>query len=208
MRFSFYGFGFDWLNFKIKTLGSGTLDRDSVRSFWIVIMIDIISLTTKEFRSRLFCVSRYCCAGACGFQCQCWELWAEQARSLLQRRVTPGVARPGQQRWSPVTAREQRLGTLLPASYGVSAGLRDPELILVISEELTMWKSSWISSWYKNWQLFTDAIIVWVAILWKKENFPNKSLLRVCRAGKVCCKISSSVTCVFHLVAWALMKWK
>ena len=58
----------------LKTLGSGTSDRDSVRSFWIDIMIDIISLTTKEFRSRLFCVSRYCCAGACGFQCQCWEL--------------------------------------------------------------------------------------------------------------------------------------
>ena len=121
-----------YVKIKSQTLGFGDLYRDSVRSFGI----GIISLTAKEFRSRLFCVSRYCCAGACGFQC--WELWAEQARSLLQRRVTPGVARPGQQRWSPVTAREQRLGTLLPASYGASAGLREPELILVISEELTL----------------------------------------------------------------------
>ena len=156
-----------------------------------------------DIRSRLFCVTRYCCAGACGFQC--WELhWAaEQARSLLQREELllgwPGLAtRDG----APVTAREQRLGTLLPASYWASAGLSEPELILVIPEELAKWKCNSILSGYENWQLLVDAIIVWVAILWKKENFPNKSLLRVCRAGNVCCKITSSVTCVFHLVAW------
>lgn len=99
-------------------------------------------LTAKEIRSRLCCDSRYClCRGLWisvlgAAWCRAGQVTVTEREELLRARVL-ATARPGQQRWIAVTAREQRLGTLLPASSWAPAGLRDQEPILV-SEELTM----------------------------------------------------------------------